>query len=158
MTKKPNDSMTKVNFSEEAAYKYVNGVRATIGFKGDLGIYNRFKQLSKRVYGSTCKAFEIYMISFISAVENGVNFCNTVNPVNVEQHIVIERNLRARRKLEFTEDVEVSERVVSCVVCGRSVYALVTRKDDSRVGLCRAHFRRERPGLQGWRVVSEVST
>jgi len=158
MTKKPNDSMTKVNFSEEVAYKYVNGVRATIGFKGDLGIYNRFKQLSKRVYGSTCKAFEIYMISFISAVENGVYFCNTVNPVNVEQHIVIERNLRSRRKLEVTEEVEVTERVVSCVVCGRPVYARVTRKDDSRVGLCRVHFRKEKPRLDGWRIVSEVLT
>lgn len=134
--KQTDDSLTKVTFSKSGVYKYVSGVRRTIGFKGDLGLYNRFKQLSKRVYGSTCKAFEIYMVSFISSVENGVNLSNTVEPINVEQHIRIERLNRERRHLDFVDDFEGDR----CLYCGKVAVGSFRYLKTGRVyPLCRFH-------------------
>ena len=71
-----------------------------MGVRVDEGLAERFKQLAKQVYGSVCRAVEVYMVNFIEACERGVNFCYTNKPVKIEK-VVIERNLRPRRKLEF---------------------------------------------------------
>ena len=108
--KQQDNSKTKVHFSETTAYKYMTGQREPITIRIDRGLYARFKPLAKRVYGSVCHAVEIYIITLIEAVENGVHFSNTNKPINIEK-IVIERNLRSRRKLEIEEETEVIERV-----------------------------------------------
>jgi len=121
---KGDNSVTKVNHSKSAAFKYMTGERDTVGFKSDLGLYAGFKPLAKRVYGSVCHAFEIYMIAVIEAVEKGVNFSNTSKPINIER-IVIERNLRPRRKLEFRGDYELARCYVEgcgCAVAGSATY------------------------------------
>jgi len=100
-----NDSKTNVHFSKGGAYKYVSGVREPISIRIDSGLYCRFKQLSKLVYGSVCKAVEVDMISFINAVETGVHFCNTGKPLNIEQNIVVTRDVKTRRKLVVEETV-----------------------------------------------------
>jgi len=58
------------------------------------------------------------MVNFIEATERGVNFCYTSKPLRIDK-IVIERNLRSRRKLEVED--EVVERVVlpMCGFCGK---------------------------------------
>jgi hypothetical protein len=107
-TTKPNpDSITKVHFPKSGVYKYMSGKREPIAVRIDTGLYSAFKPLSKRVYGSTCKAVEVYMIALIEAVENGVYFSNTDKPIHIDK-IVIERNLRERRKFEVEHDDEVA--------------------------------------------------
>jgi hypothetical protein len=105
---KTNDSMTKEHFLENAVYKYMTGQREPITIRIDKGLYSAFKPLAKRVYGSVCRAAEVYMVSFILAVESGVYFSNTDRPINIEK-IVIERNLKPRRNLAFVEEEEVEE-------------------------------------------------
>jgi hypothetical protein len=87
----------------------MTGIREPISIRIDTGLYSAFKPLSKRVFGSTCHAIEVYMIGFVETIERGgVHFSNTVQPINIES-IVIERRLRERRKLEV--ETEVIERV-----------------------------------------------
>lgn len=104
--KTKKDSKTKVHSSKKGANKYITGVREPISIRIDKGLYKRFKQLAKRVYGSVCKPVEIHMISFIETVENGVHISNTDKPINVEQHIRIERLNRERRYLDIVSPVE----------------------------------------------------
>ena len=105
-----DDGMTNVHFLENAVYKYMSGDRKPIAIRIDSGLYGRFKPLAKCVYGSVCRAAEVYMVSFILAVESGVHFSNTDRPINIGK-IVIERNLRSRRKLEVTEEVTTTKKV-----------------------------------------------
>lgn len=100
------ETVSKVHFSETCAYKYITGIREPHGIRVDTGLYLRFKPVAKRVYGSVCRAVEIYMIALIETVEKGVHFSNTDKPIHIEK-IVIERNLRPRRKLIVKEEVEV---------------------------------------------------
>lgn len=96
------DSSEKVHFLESGAYKYMSGERVSTGIRVDSGLYSRFKQVSKHVYGSTCRAFELYMIALIETTENGVHFSDTQQPIRIEK-IVIERNLRPRRSLPLQD-------------------------------------------------------
>jgi len=104
-----HDSITNVNFSDYAAVRYFRNRRVVLGVRVDEGLAERFKQLAKQVYGSVCRAVEVYMVNFIEACERGVNFCYTSKPVKIEK-VVIERNLRPRRKLEFERGGSESER------------------------------------------------
>ncbi len=81
-------------------------MRKPIGVRVDSGLYGRFKPLSKRIFGSTCNAIEIYMATLILTAKNPASICNTSGlPIKIEK-IVIERNLRARRNLEVEESVD----------------------------------------------------
>lgn len=100
-----DDSSTNVHFSESVAYKYVSGVRKPISSRRDSGLYKRYKQVAKAVYGSVCRADELNMIALIEAAEKGVHFSNTERPIKIEK-IVIERNLRSRRALEVLPNIE----------------------------------------------------
>ena len=104
----PTSSITNVNFSDYAACRYFANRRVVMGVRVDEGLAKRFKTLAKQVYGSVCRAVEVYMVNFIEAAERGVNFCYTSKPLKIEK-VVIERNLRPRRKLEVVDDEE-SER------------------------------------------------
>ena len=121
----------KVHFLESDAYKYMSGERKPTGIRVDSGLYKRFKQVSKAIYGSTCRAFELYMIAIIETAEKGVHFSDTQHPIKIE-NIVIERNIRARRSLpiqSFEETVtdvrevkEVKRKIVLSDVPDYSVY------------------------------------
>lgn len=106
--KPKQNSMTNVHFLENHVYKYVSGDRKPIAIRIDSGLYSRFKPLAKRVYGSVCHAVEVYITALISAVETGVYFSTTEKPINIE-NIVIERNLRPRRKLSGGFGVRATE-------------------------------------------------
>ena len=153
-----NASNTRVNPIRTHGFGVYKGRRVVWGVRVDENLLKQAKPVLKAKFGSDCRGVEAWLAGLVSITQGeqllGVNPSNTVEIGK----LVIERNLRSRRKLEVTEEVEVIETVVSCVVCGRPVYAMVTRKDDSRVGLCRVHFRKERPRLQSWGIVSEVST
>ena len=110
------DSSEKVHFLESGSYKYMSGERKPTGIRVDSGLYKRFKQVSKAIYGSTCRAIELYMIALIETAEKGVHFSDTQHPIKIE-NIVIERNLRSRRNLEVIE--EVAEKVTETKVVAR---------------------------------------
>ena len=120
-------SITNASISKRGGYKYVSGVRLPIGVRVDTGLYNAFKPLAKRLYGSVCHAIEVYMEELILWAENPASFCYTSGkPLNIEK-IVIERNLRPRRNLEVAEDVVVERTVAVAPVpkcgfygCGKS--------------------------------------
>lgn len=120
--KQSNDSSTKVHFSEKGAYKYVKGKREPISIRINRGLYSRFKPVAQRVFGSVCRAVEIYMVTIIETAETGVHFSNTEQPINIEK-IVIERNLRPRRKLvsegEVEQEVVKTGQELGCDFCGR---------------------------------------
>ena len=103
-----HDSNTKVYFSDYQAVRYFANRRQVCSFRADSGVWKRYKQLARRVYGSICRGIEIYMVNFIEACERGVYFSNTEKPIKIEK-VVIERNLRPRRKLEFEFERDGSE-------------------------------------------------
>ena len=149
------DSKTKVHFSESAAYKYISGKRDPISIRIDKGLYSAFKPLSKRVCGSTCKAVEVYMISFIEAVEKGVHFSDTAKPIQIEK-IVIERNLRERRNLELEEDVETGESRIKCgfadcdkEASGKGFY----KRNGKEFPLCKNHLKLVINSPLDWRIL-----
>lgn len=174
------DSITNVNFSDYAAKAYFANRRVVMGVRVDEGIAKRFKLLAKQCYGSVCRAIEVYMVNFIEATERGVNFCYTSKPINIDK-IVIERNLRSRRKLEFEEEVSEFDGVYGFVVgdghltwgdrcaqfdCERrpeylcflvkelaGYWSGLEKPHQRVVFLCREHFvkRRNRGELAGWR-------
>jgi hypothetical protein len=133
-----SDSKTKVHFSENAAYKYLSGKREPISIRIDTGLYSRFKPLSKRVYSSTCKAVEVYVISLIEAVENGVHSSDTARSIQIVK-IVIERNLRERRNLEQEETEEVCVNRINCgfVNCrNETVGKAIWLKENEEYDVC----------------------
>ena len=72
----------------------------------------------KAVYGSTCNGIETFLAGLVATYEQkGIS---KVYPSNTSiGSIVIERNLRERRKLEtITYDVDVSEDFLKCHFCG----------------------------------------
>ena len=131
-----------MHFSKNLYPEYMTGIREPISIRIDTGLYSAFKPLSKRIYGSTCHAIEVYMIGFVETIERGgVHFSNTVQPIKIE-NIVIERRLRERRKLEI--ETEVTERVViRCGVRGCENEAIgkgIWKKTKQEYLLCERHL------------------
>lgn len=120
-----NDSITfvAVSPSEVIQQKFFSGRRVVKGVRVDEGLYERFKPLAKKLFGSVCRSFEGYMASVVALCDDPARFVLLMNrPLRVEQ-IVIGRDLkRTRRKLvlEETETVERVAVVVKCGFCGKS--------------------------------------
>jgi hypothetical protein len=116
------DSSTKVHFSEKDAYKYMSGERKPISIRIDTGLYSVFKTVSKRVFGSTCKAIEVYMITLIETVESGVHFCNTNETRVIIEKLIIERNLgKERRNLKpYQPETVQTTSEPRCDFCGKT--------------------------------------
>jgi hypothetical protein len=152
-----SDSNSKVYFSESAVYKYLSGKREPISIRIDTGLYSRFKPLSKRIFGSTCKAVEIYMISLIEAVEKGVHFSDTAKPIHIKK-IVIHRNLRARRNLELESNSETSESWTKCcfIDCDKKAVGNgVYKRTGEESPLCKKHLNLASNSLD-WRVLDKL--
>jgi len=136
------DSITNVHFSGKGVPAYVSGRREPIAIRIDTGVYKTFKPLSKRLYGSTCKAVETFMVGLIEVAKTGVHFSNTTKPINIER-IVIERNLgKERRRLrEQGSGSELGEVDTGrCTFCGKLAVGLFRYRKDGRVfGLCGFH-------------------
>lgn len=145
-----NGSITGVNPIRTHGFGVYKGQRKVWGVRVDETLLKQVKPILKAKYGSECRGVETWLAALV-AIEQGDQM-NGVNPRNTVEigQLVIERNIRPRRKLDPVEPVEVVERVISCVVCGRPVYVVATRGDESRVGLCRQHFKLERSRLLGW--------
>jgi hypothetical protein len=121
----------------------------------DTGLYSAFKPLSKRVYGSTCHAVEVYMIGFVETIQRGgVHFSNTVQPIRID-NIVIERRLRERRKLEV--ETEVTERTfVHCSIgdCrNEAISKGIWKQTNQEYLLCKKHLEAAKLTPQSWRLI-----
>lgn len=103
------DSQTNVNFG------VWSGRRVVVGIRCDEKLYAAFKPVARRVFGSVCNPIESFMASVIGlANTDNVNFGNTVEIGK----LVIERNLRSRRKLVVEEETEVTEtKTIGCSWC-----------------------------------------
>lgn len=149
-----NDSITKRNVFPKGAFKYVSGTRGLMGARVDLGLYRRFKRVAKAVNGSVCSALEIYMATLIVAAENDVTFCYTGKPLNIEK-IVIERNLRSRRRLEIRGDGDGGDGGGKCYadLCGKLAVGKAEYLPTGDIyGCCRLHLENAKVNSK-WRVV-----
>ena len=112
---KKDDSSTGVNYPQSV----FSGVRKTVGFKCDTGLYSAFKSAAQAYFGSVCRPLEIFMLAVLALNKEQVNFGKTV----VIEHLNIERNLRERRSLAVEADevkpVEVKPDVAKCYFCGK---------------------------------------
>jgi len=109
---KHQDSITAVNQEEGHGVGIWGNPRVPMTIRIDKGIKEASKPVLQAIFGSVCLPTETFYASIISAVEAGnlylkdvVNHGNTVGKeVKIDiRKIVIERNLRPRRRLQFTE-------------------------------------------------------
>ena len=108
--KKPeDDSTTKVYFSNPKLLACYRNRRVVRSFRVDEGLWEAFKPVAMAKWGSVCKCIEELLSVVLHHDAEKVYLCNTVNPLNIEK-IVIERNIRTRRKL--VEETEIIEKVV----------------------------------------------
>jgi len=101
-----SDSITGVNPSRSHGVGVWGNRRIVVGIRVDEGLYSAFKPIAQGVFGSVCSPIEAFMASIVAAHGEGVNFGKTIEIGK----IVIERNLRARRRLVVEEEVEVVDR------------------------------------------------
>lgn len=96
--------------AHKTGLSYRSENREVVSFRANKELYSDFKPLAKALYGSTCRAFESFMASIVVIDHQKVNFSHTTlaNPISIE-NIVIERNLRPRRKLEVLEEETTEE-------------------------------------------------
>lgn len=150
MPEKPNktsdttetDSSTRVNYPQNV----FSGVRKTIGYKGDTGLYKEFKRVAQATMGSVCRPLECFQIAFLTLNREQVNFGTTVKIESLH----IERNLRPRRLLDI--DVEGFEK---CYVKGckkRAVGRAVFLDSGKEFGVCSYH-RKDLLGQPTWKVL-----
>ena len=110
------DSMTNVHFSEYVKTEWKDGKRLPISIRINSELYKEFKPISKALYGSSCRAVECLMAAVVLAARNKVHFSNTQQPINIGK-IVIERNMRPRRALEYVEETTSEVKKVEKTKC-----------------------------------------
>ena len=106
---KPNTACTTgVNPVRTHGFGVWGNARVVMSVRVDGELKKRFKQAAKAKFGSTCNPIECFMAGVVGSYERdlqlGVNPSNTVSIGT----IIIQRNLRERRKLVVERDVEVA--------------------------------------------------
>jgi len=102
------DSITGVNRDGKHGVGIWGNPRVVMAVRVDSELKKQFIPVAKRVFGSVCNPIESFMAAILACQKMAVNFGNTVTI----DKIVIERNLRPRRKLEF--EGGVADRDVYC--------------------------------------------
>jgi len=98
--KTQKDSITTVNRHGVGLW---GNERIVVGVRVDKELYKAFKSVAERVFGSVCNPIEAFMAAVLACQKEAVNFGQTVSI----DRIIIERNLRERRKLDFLVDRSV---------------------------------------------------
>jgi len=117
--------------------------RVTMSFRVDEGLKKRFLPFTKRVFGSVCLPLESLMAGILSTVVESEKFGvypGTTVPLKFDvEKIVIERNLRPRRKLELVDEAGVVEGSI-CIYCDKVSCGLFRyRKTGEVFPLCIFH-------------------
>ena len=117
-------SITGVNPPRTHGLGIWNSERVVVGIRCDKKLYQAFKPLAEQFFGSVCRPIETFMATIISTVNNNkLNNGVGVNPsltIDIGK-LVIERNIRSRRRMVVEEEKEVVEKVEvnqERVVCG----------------------------------------
>ena len=100
------------------------------------------KPILKAKFGSTCRAIEVYLSALV-ATEKGCRI-NGVNPSSTIEigKLVIERNLRSRRKLVIEEEVVETVKVRGCGFCHEAATGVLLYKPKTAlIPLCEEHYR-----------------
>lgn len=96
--------------------------RVPMTVRVDKEIKKQFKSFSKRVFGSTCLPLESLIAGLLQAVTTAENkgvYPSSTVPLRFDVgKIVIERNLRPRRKLDWKPDDIGFSDVDACGLCG----------------------------------------
>jgi len=115
-----DDNTTRVYPSRKHGIGLWGNPRVPMTVRVDKGIKKQFLLFSKRVFGSSCLPLESLMAGIINTVveaeKTGVYPSSTI-PLKLDiEKIVIERNLRPRRRLELSDDPDD----LACHYCGSS--------------------------------------
>lgn len=149
--KRAKDSQTGVNPNRTHGLGIWGNPRVVMGVRVDKELKNRFTVIAKAKFSSTCSPIEAFMATIVACSEIGVNFGTTVEVGT----IVIERNLRERRKLEVEH--EVTEKVlIGCGFVGcknQAVGKAIWLKCNQEYWLCSAHLRSAKMNPRLWKLI-----
>lgn len=125
-------------------------------------IKEAFTRRTRQMGLSTCHVCEGLLHGWLTGVGEQVELVHQSPTINLTLVRDVKRVRRYSR--EFVETVSAQEEVENreivvhgCAVCGKKGFAVVTRKDKSRVCLCKLHFEASRRGIIGWRVLEASS-
>ena len=132
-----NDSVTRVNYPQSV----FSGIRKTVGFKCDTGLYSAFKPVAKHYFGSICHPLECFMLAVLTLQKEQINFGTTVTIQNLN----ITRNLRTRRKI-------VADK---CGIknCDNPAVAKGIWRDKKILPLCEKHLLEAKKDPTTWRII-----
>jgi hypothetical protein len=131
-----NDSSTGVNYPQSV----FTGVRKTVGFKCDTGLYSAFKPVAKAYFGSICRPLECFMIAVLALKKEQVNFGQTVRIESLN----IERNLRPRRNLPAD--------MCGFRGCNEPAIASGIWQNTKTFRLCEKHLKQAETDSKNWRI------
>lgn len=110
--------------------------RVVMSIRVDKELRKQFTLASKALFGSTCNPIESYMATIVGIVRSGwVYPSNTVDIGTIK----IERNLRERRKITITKEIESA---VKCDIgkCEKDAVDKLLYVEDNRVfNVCSVH-------------------
>jgi len=135
------------------------GNRVVWSVRVDENLLAQAKPLLKAKFGSTCRGIEVWLAGLI-ATQKGSQLLG-VYPSNTIEigKLVIERNIRSRRKLVVEEEKEVTEKV-EVVTCGFCFKPAIGIYQDVKSGIekyaCEYHGNTLEVHPK-WRKVSVVS-
>jgi len=134
-----NDSITGVNPIRTHGFGVYKGKRVAWAVRVDEKLLKKAKPVLRAKFGSTCRGVEAWLAGLVATYkgdyELGVNPSNTVSIGK----LVIERNLRSRRKLTVEEEVEVSS-VCGHANCSADVVGTGLWRNKLTLPLCEVHF------------------
>jgi hypothetical protein len=119
------------------------GVRKTVGFKCDTGLYAAFKPVATAYFGSVCRPLECFMLAVLALQKERVNFGETVRI----ERLNIERNLRSRRSLVVD--------TCSFKGCKEPAVAVGIWRNKS-YRLCELHLQQAKSDSSNWRLIQDT--
>ena len=139
---------TKVNLR-------LSGERTVISIRIKPEIKEAFTDCCRQLGLSTCHVAEGLFSGFIYGVNENQGKVNLSRTAHIDLTLV--RDVKRIRRYAVEEIIGTQEtQNGSCVVCGRKAFAVVTRKDSSRVLLCKIHYGLEKRRLTSFRVLEAV--
>jgi antitoxin component of RelBE/YafQ-DinJ toxin-antitoxin module len=121
--------------------------RVVMSVRVDEKLKKEATKVLKAVFGSTCRGVEAYLAGLVATYQQqGVDGVYPRSTCNIGK-LVIERNLRSRRRM-VEEEVEVAEKIVGSVTCvfpGCSEVAefVAFASEGSTLNVCKTHLKHQ---------------
>ena len=150
-----NDSITGVNPIRTHGFGLYGGRRVVWSVRVDQTLLGEAKPVLRAKFGSDCRGVEAWLAGLVATTKGeqlaGVYPSNTVEIGK----LVIERNLRSRRKLVVEEEVTESK-VLGCSWCHKPAVNIVQNKSTGQQAhACEFHsnFLRSQPNWESVKAV-----